>query len=334
MRIFLLLEILFMFHFSFGQNPYVRGSFPEDGAVRLDCNTFVSLTLDFPGEGNRIKPQTLNTSNIKLYPEDNPWAQIPTRLYYEYEFQYLYLYPARRLDALTSYTFELSSDLTDEHGYPFMPYKMSFQTENCSNENAQVAENDIAEEDTLERAPYVRLEKFSGFQAGENNGILSWQGLFEYQIFAYIVEYSQDSIHFDSLLTVPAMGAEDEVQSYKLDKLSLLPGNNYFRLKVSDFTEQIRTLGMVDIFREKISFLNREIALNESLDLEVFVPPGTSLVLVVQDESGKYWLKKAGLAPKDEHKVSYSLSGVPPGSYHAMLLTPQKKLIHRFKVIK
>ena len=107
--------------------PSVANSSPANNAVNVSPTGFVSCALSLPNVGAGVDPGTLTSSTVLLY-RTFDHASIPIELNIDAVGSVIVLQPQAPLDANTSYTFVVTSGVTDLTGLPFVPYQISFTT--------------------------------------------------------------------------------------------------------------------------------------------------------------------------------------------------------------
>jgi hypothetical protein len=106
-------------------SPRVRSTIPAPGATAVRRDAFVSADVIVPNGG--IDPASLSSSSVKLTrsADGQPVAAV---LNTSGGGDVIVLRPVALLEANTSYTFQVTSALTDIKGVVFVPYSMTFTT--------------------------------------------------------------------------------------------------------------------------------------------------------------------------------------------------------------
>jgi len=107
--------------------PAVIGSFPPDGStdVPLDLNGGVSTELNLPNGG--VDPDTLTPDNVYLTNLDTS-DRVPGNINSTGGYDSIAFVPNDELEPNTRYRFDITSDVQDQAGVPFLPFSMTFTT--------------------------------------------------------------------------------------------------------------------------------------------------------------------------------------------------------------
>jgi glucose/arabinose dehydrogenase len=107
--------------------PSVANSSPTNGATDVDPTGFISCALSLPNLGAGVDPGTMTSTTVYLY-NSLTLAIIPTEVNTDAVGSTIVLQPQSPLAANTSYTFVVTSGVTDLTGLPFTPYQITFTT--------------------------------------------------------------------------------------------------------------------------------------------------------------------------------------------------------------
>jgi fibronectin type 3 domain-containing protein len=111
--------------------PSVLNSNPANGATGVSRTAFVSCALNLPNVGAGVSIYYLNSSNVYLY-RTYDHTLIPSVTNTDGAGGDLVLQPDSPLDANTSYTFVVTSNLEDTTGAHFQPYQATFTTNDAA----------------------------------------------------------------------------------------------------------------------------------------------------------------------------------------------------------
>jgi glucose/arabinose dehydrogenase len=107
--------------------PTVTATRPANGAVQQPRVLFVAADVKIPSVGHGVDAASLDATTVKLLrTSDN--AQVPANLNTSGGGDSIVLTPTVVLDALTQYTFVVTSGVRDTAGTPFAPYSSTFTT--------------------------------------------------------------------------------------------------------------------------------------------------------------------------------------------------------------
>ena len=104
--------------------PEARGSFPRGGADEIIRTAFISVLVS----GGPLDSASVNIRSVKLFPTGRPEQAVPSFVIYREDLRNITLEPYGLLLPKTSYTFEISSAVTDKKGNRFKPYIATFNT--------------------------------------------------------------------------------------------------------------------------------------------------------------------------------------------------------------
>ena len=107
------------------QQPSVSSSSPTNGATDVARTAFVSLNLNLPNGG--INASTLNSNSVYLYRTVDK-TMVPADVSTDAAGSVIVLQPSNPLDAETSYTFVVTSNVRDKAGQKFVAYTEQFTT--------------------------------------------------------------------------------------------------------------------------------------------------------------------------------------------------------------
>jgi fibronectin type 3 domain-containing protein len=119
--------------------PYVTATRPANGEIGVSRDRFVAADVYLPTPGAGIDNNTLNSTSVKLYRTSDKLA-VGAVLNTSGGGDAIVLTPTVRLDANTTYTFEVTAGLKDTSGATFQPFSTTFTTGATGGEtNASIA---------------------------------------------------------------------------------------------------------------------------------------------------------------------------------------------------
>lgn len=310
---------------SYGQQPYAIGSFPNNGAYELFCNTFISVNINFPGEGRQIDVFTLHSGNVKLYPDGQPDLQVSAEISYDPDFQYLTLQPKSLLMPRTTYLFEITSDVKDERGSSFQHFYLRFTTGDCR-------ENGFGDQKNGTPKPLLSLTNFDA-RLINNEVAFTFVTTKEFMQLDYSIAHSFDKQAFTEVTSVMSEGDSESPVQYNLRDKYPEFGTNHYLFEARDIYGKVTYSDTITFFREFVRFASDEIEKNGELAVLTNVAPQTAMGFVLRSKDGKDVLRKAGTLPHLQEYFEISLRDIEPGKYEAILLTPQTRLQSEILII-
>ncbi|RMG30961.1 MAG: hypothetical protein D6730_01855 [Bacteroidetes bacterium] len=322
---------------TYAQRPYALGSFPNDGATHLFCHTFVRVHIHFPGEGTRIDPLTLNQENVKLYPTGHPLKQVRAQLLYDQSFQYIHLRPLEVLQPNTTYTFEITPGLMDERGKSFLAYRMTFTTGDCQQETVVSRGNEEnppeAEPEPEIPHPYITFGTLNT-EVIRHQVRFDWETQSEFMQASFELRRSGDGKSFSPVASIESQGDSEDLQHYHVLDSNLQYGFNYYAFTAYDVYGKVSFSDTLMVFRERIRLLQDSLRLGEALQVDILVAPRTSMAFVLRNEQQKEVIRKAAFLPHDKPRFQIPIDNVPPGTYQALLITPQSRVEKMIRVVE
>ncbi len=315
------------------QRPYALGTFPNDGATHIFCNTFVRVHIHFPGEGKQLDSRTLIRDHIKLYPKNEPEAVLPAELQYDKGFRQIHLRPLEVLKPETDYIFEITPGLKDERNNSFLNYRLQFRTGNCQRNLLVSRGGEVPPAEPEVEIPQPNID-FAKVKARLLAGkvLFEWSTNQEFMQASFQLSRSADRKVFSELLSVDSQGDSDSVQAYAcLDSLPQA-GMNYYSLTAFNIYGESGFSDTLAVFSERVSIAQDTVAQNGHLAVDILVAPRTSMAFVLKSLEGKEVLKKAAFLPHDQDTFHISFKDVPTGTYDVLLVTPQSRVEKRIKV--
>lgn len=332
---FIFFNVFFLFS-VYAQRPYVSASFPRNGAINLQCNTFVSISLQFPAESQAPEPTTLNATSVNIYPKDEKNSPVAARIDYHQEFRTMTITPQSLLEPHTSYIFEVTENLVDDRGFGFMPFQLIFTTGDCQTEPLASSIDTLSEipasADSVP-TPRTYIEKFSAYYNTDTVEIW-WSTGSEFMNVDFTVDRSDDGRQFRILDRIESRGDSQQPQFYSwLDTLPL-PGANYYRLTMADIYGKLTHSDTLRVFIKKIQYLRTTLHEGDTLRAEFIVPEKTTFAFVLRDEANNIVRRKAGAVNQGVQIWKLSLDGIDPGRYIALLRTPEDALIEQILILE
>lgn len=310
------------------QQPYAMGSFPNNGAVNIFCHPFIRVHIHFPGEGKRLNRLSLTPENVRLYPADSPEEVLQAQLDYEASFRYIHLRPLELLRPQTEYIFEITSGLKDERDNAFQPYKLNFTTGNCQQGAGLLAARGQEEPPPPEPEipqPRVQLAAIEATLQGQAASI-QWSTQQEFMQDNFRIAKAGPERIFHAMDSIPSKGDSEELQRYRVVDSAPAYGINYYCITAMDILGNPSFSDTLAIFREFLSVRSDTLGVDEALILDILVAPRTSMALVLLDETEQEVFRKATFLPHGQRSFPIPLSGVPPGRYRVVAVTPQSRI--------
>jgi Bacterial Ig-like domain len=311
------------------QHPYAVGSFPHDRSVNLPCNTFISVQLHFPQDGRQPDPATINALTVRVYPEAGGRA-VPSRLEYQSAMKYLTLTPMESLKPYTSYIFELSSNVSDDRGAGFMPYKIRFTTGPCAGDSLPpVAAK--PQPDSVELIP-PRLLGLKTLWSGDTL-LLHWEVAHEPPDAEYMLERADENGGFQALSYLRPL-ADTAHFPGRYSCADPYPPAGPVRYRITMRSQLAASLlsDSARVFRTDIRFMNTNIAAGENLEIAFYVAEKTTLAFVLKNAAGEIVRRKAGFVAPGRTTSEIPLQGVSPGAYLAILRTAERTVAQRIEI--
>ena len=206
------------FEKGFSQNPFISSTFPTEGAVSLSCYTNISATVRFTNEGTSIDPATLDGQSVRLYPKDKPRKSVPIQLEFNKQLKYIILTVDERLEPQTKYIFEVNSRLSDDRGFAFQPFKLSFTTGDCG--------QDIVTEPEAPRVstPEINFQLTKLFAKREGDSVaVGWKAEEHMMVESYWIEKAQRDTIFMLLDTKKHQKNKNEINFFIFFIFSIIP---------------------------------------------------------------------------------------------------------------
>ncbi|MEL6674359.1 MAG: Ig-like domain-containing protein [Bacteroidota bacterium] len=321
------------------QRAYVGSSFPRNEATNLQCNTFITVNLEFPAESQQVDPATLTPEAFLLYPEDQSHKKVKTRLAYNAEHQYIQITPRELLDEERAYILELTNTLVDDRGFSLKPFQLRFQTGLCSGEKkaappvaarGEEEEPEIAEDEGIPQ-PILHMTFFAAAMIGDSVDV-RWETQREFMMADFTIDRSADRKEFMILDRVGSTGDSEEKQAYQWIDVNPMLGWNYYRLTFADIYGEIDQSDTVAIFREDISITETEVPKDGALDIRFVLKEQSTMAFILKNPRGKIVKRKAGLIKPMKDQLSVSLQGLRPGTYLALLRTPTHIVAEKIRI--
>ncbi|MEZ4773008.1 MAG: Ig-like domain-containing protein [Bacteroidia bacterium] len=313
----------------FAQRPYISASFPRNGATNIECNSFISVSVQFPSEGKILDPVTLTPFSVRLFPKNEPSAAIAARLQYNPEFRTLTLTPMELLESRMAYVFEVTENLVDERGFGFMPYRLTFYTGDCLPEpevapDDSVSEIFIAEDSVI--PPITWLDQWYAYRRGDSIEV-RWRMVQEYMNADFTIDRSADGKVFEILDRVDSRGDSYTPQYYSW--MDTLPneGNNFYRLTLADIYGKLAYTDTISVFIRKVRFRKTTLKEGDPLYVDFVINQKTTMAFVLKSGADEILIRRAGAIPAGIQERAISLGDTPPGRYLAVLRTPEDTLI-------
>ncbi len=174
----------------------------------------------------------------------------------------------------------------------------------------------------------IELASFIAF-ADEDQIHLSWRTAAETANDYFSIERSADGRLFAGIGRVPGAGTSFEPQAYTFIDEHPLPGNNYYRLRQTDFdgtysyspvvTAATGTAPSVSLF---------PVPAKDILNIHLEKPSGVSGVFEIHDPAGR--LVCAGDLPEEIADYALNIAGLPAGVYTLRLYDGGKITVSQF----
>ncbi|MEM8711994.1 MAG: Ig-like domain-containing protein, partial [Planctomycetota bacterium] len=134
--------------------PQINAVNPFDGATDVPLDAFLSTDLYLPRAA--VDASTVSIHSIRLYPASAPGSIIPAVVNTTGGGDALILDPLGDLAPQTDYVFEVTEDVRDLRGVPFVPFTSHFRT--VSNTSGQIIDLEFERETVASGAQYTSLE--------------------------------------------------------------------------------------------------------------------------------------------------------------------------------
>ncbi|MDW3649421.1 MAG: Ig-like domain-containing protein [Bacteroidia bacterium] len=311
------------------ERGFVTSSFPSNGADNLPCNTFISFTLHFPSESKQLDPATLDENSLKMFEVDFPDRKIKYDINYDVLNQYVQLIPKSLLNSETTYAVELSVSLVDDRGFSLKPFRMEFVTGICHREDAvpEIAERGSEEEEKSGidindlDAPYIDLSHFKAFVVADSVEI-AWQTQLEFMFSDFTVDRSQNRKDFQILDRVPTIGDGQEERNYFWVDHEPEYGWNYYRLSLLDILGEVQQSDTVGVFYRLVEFGKTKLQQADTLEMNFVLAEKTTMAFMMKSSEGEIVRRKAGFIYPGSQKLQIPIGDLKPGTYFAVLRTP------------
>ncbi|MEM6805757.1 MAG: Ig-like domain-containing protein [Bacteroidota bacterium] len=321
--------IIFSLTLSAQERGFVTSSFPSNGADNLPCNTFISFTFHFPSESKQLDPATLDENSLKMFELDYPERKIKYDINYDVLNQYVQLIPKSLFNSETTYVVELSASLVDDRGFSLKPFRMEFVTGICQREDnaPEIAERGNEEEEKSGidindlDAPYIDLSHFKAFVVADSVE-LAWQTQLEFMFSDFTVDRSQNRKDFQILDRVPTIGDGQEERNYFWVDLEPEYGWNYYRLSLLDILGEVQQSDTVGVFYRLVEFGETKLNKSDTLEMNFVLAEKTTMAFMMKSSEGEIVRRKAGFIYPGSQKLQIPIGDLKPGTYFAVLRTP------------
>ena len=318
-----------IFAVAWAQAPYVATTFPQDGSRGITCYTPIRITLNFPSEAQTLDPVTLNTRNVKLYPVEQPTAELRLDLSYQSGKRLLLVTPRSVMQGRTQYVLEITRGLIDSRGFAFLPYQLRFETGVCD-----AAPPKALAEPLLAPKPVIHtmLGHWSLHRKGEKVE-LRWTTETEYESIAFRVERAVADSGFRPMGLLPATGHSNSPQTYHWTDTALTWGSHAYRLVLMSGQGDSVLGDTLHMFREGIILNQNQLYLGQPLPLEFYARERSTYVLLIRNRAGEDVKRKAGFVPAGRSRQLVDLSDLKLGDYALLIQTPKEKLVQVIRVL-
>lgn len=336
----LLLVIIWSSSLFAQERGFVTSSFPPNASENLPCNTFVSFSIHFPAESKELDPATMDEYSLRLYEADNPEKKLKYEINYDKLNQYVQLIPKSLLSSETTYAVEMSSSLVDDRGFSLKPFRMEFVTGICQRaDNAEeIAErgSDEANEGGINindlDGPYIDLSHFKAFVVADSVEI-AWQTQLEFMFSDFTIDRSLDNKEFQILDRVATIGDGQEERNYFWVDNEPEYGWNYYRLSLIDILGEVRQSDTVGVFHRLIEFGDTKLQKTDTLEMNFVLAEKTTMAFMMKSSEGEIVKRKAGFIYPGKQKLNIPIGDLKPGTYFAVLRTPDIVRAERVYII-
>ncbi|WNJ20952.1 Ig-like domain-containing protein [Pontibacter sp. G13] len=313
----------------FGQfRPSVGTTFPNQHASRLACDTYITASLKFPFESNRLNWESVSDQSIKLYPKGKPRSALAIDFQYEEGLRYLTIYPLEPFDPLTTYILEFTDQVQDDHGYKFLPYRLEFSTGDC--DRPVDLASTIELDPSYEPPPTTHVGVFAAKLVGATTE-LRWESSSEFMVDHFVIEKSETGAHFRPWRSFTPKGDIHEQANYLVRDSFPAFGATYYRLSYSEYPKEV-IVDTVKVFKPKVQFLQRFLGLDQPIELECVLEETWGFAAMISDDRGRQVLRRAGTVPSGRQVVEISLEGLSPGVYRISLFIGPYQLQHKVQI--
>lgn len=315
---------------AWAQAPHVATTFPQDGSRGITCYTPIRITLNFPSEAETLDPVTLNSRNVKLYPVDQPTAEVRLDLTYEASQRLLLVTPRSVMQGRTQYVLNITRGLIDSRGFAFLPFQLRFETGVCDAPPPKpLAEPLLAPKPAITQ---TMLGHWSLHRKGKKVE-LRWTTETEYESIAFRVERSVADSSFRPMGLMPAMGNSSSPQTYHWTDTMLHWGDHAYRLVLMSGRGDSVLGDTLRMFRDGIFLIEDRLLLGQPLPLAFYARERTTYVLLIRNRAGEDMKRKAGFVPAGRSRQLVDLADLGLGDYAVMIQTPKEKLIQVIRVL-
>jgi hypothetical protein len=147
---------------------------------------------------------------------------------------------------------------------------------------------------------------------------LAWQTAMERNTTEFVVERSQDGIHFQPIGTVEAAGRSESTKDYSFTDISAKNGLNYYRLRQADTDGILFLTSIISIDLLKKGTVLETAFLDENKNLNLVVQNITDdqmATVFVSNLSGALIEKKSLDFSEGNNQYQLSLSSLASGNY-------------------
>ena len=181
--------------------------------------------------------------------------------------------------------------------------------------NGEVEDYPIVIDDVLG----IKLISFNATNESNNTVNINWSVSTERNMRPYVIERSDDAINWKILENVTPQNVPDETQNYVTTDASPLNGTSYYRLTITDYSNNI-------IYSEikKINIINNKSAIEKimpnpfqsAVNVKFSLTESDNLYIRLTDVSGKTLLVKRYAATKGENNFTLdNLNNFSKGIY-------------------
>ncbi len=160
------------------QHPSVTTSSPANGATGVNPSGFISCALNLPNLAAGVNPGTMTDTTVFLYRTFDKTI-IPTEVNTDAVGSVIVLQPQSPLAGNTSYTFCVTSGVTDITGTSFIPYQITFTTgQQTAPTNPNIAFQKVA-------LPTATGQLFTGVTLGPDGDLYAstlMGGIFQFSV--------------------------------------------------------------------------------------------------------------------------------------------------------
>jgi len=319
-----------IFAVAWAQSPHVATTFPQDGSKGITCYTPIRVTFTFPSEAETLDPVTLNSRNVKLYPVEQPTAEVRLDLTYQAGKRLLLVTPRSVMQGRTQYVLEITRGLIDSRGFACLPFQLRFETGVCDAPPPKpLAEPLLAPKPAITQ---TRLGHWSLHRKAKK-AELNWTTDAEYESIAFRVERSVADSSFRPVGLLPAMGNSSSPQSYHYTDTALTWGDHAYRLVLMSGQGDSVLGDTLHLFREGIILNRDQLYLGQPLPLEFYARERSTYVLLIRNRAGEDVKRKAGFVPAGRSRQLIDLSDLKLGDYALLIQMPKEKLVQVIRVL-